>query len=124
MKAEADISPAREADLKEISAQDVEDILADYRSADDVTPMHPGELYRIWVMERRNLKVVDVARLAGISREMLHRILRGDAPITARTALGLAEAAKNEPEFWLRAQMVYDLWRERERRRVKSAACA
>jgi addiction module HigA family antidote len=87
-----------------------------------VKPLHPGVIYRGWVIDRRGLHVTDVAAQAGISREMLHRILRGDATVTAKTAIGLAKVARNEPEFWLRAQAVYDLWSEREKQKKPARA--
>ena len=94
------------------------DNLDDYLANGHVKPIHPGIIFDRWVIERRGLKVTDVAQRSDISREMLHRILRGDASITASTAIGLGKASDTDAEFWLRAQMIFDLWRERERRRA------
>jgi len=97
-----------------INLDNLDDFLADGQ----IEPIHPGILYKDLVVRRERLKISDVAYTAGISREMLHRILRGEASITTRTAIGLGKVAGNDPSFWLRAQQIYDLWREREKRKI------
>jgi addiction module HigA family antidote len=104
----------RNTDPPDVTSEDLDSYLGDGH----VAPIHPGIIYRDWIIRRRGFHVNDVADKAGISREMLHRILRGDASITARTAIGLAEVAGTEPEFWLRAQTIFNLWTERERRKA------
>jgi addiction module HigA family antidote len=94
------------------------DNLDDYLGSGHVKPIHPGIIFNRWVIERRGLKITEVAQKLEISREMLHRILRGDSSITASTAIGLGKASNTDAEFWLRAQMIFDLWREREKRRA------
>lgn len=96
----------------DITLENLDDYLAD----GNITPVHPGKLFKTLVIEGTGVTVQSVAQKSGISREMLHRILRGDASITAKTAIGLAEASGTEPSFWLRAQNIYDLWNERQKR--------
>jgi addiction module HigA family antidote len=93
------------------------DELDKYLVGGRIKPFHPGEVYRVLVIEKRKLNVTDVAQRSGISREMLHRILRGDASVTAKTAIGLAKVAGNKPDYWLRVQAIYDLWMERKRKK-------
>jgi addiction module HigA family antidote len=104
--------------IEGVNIHNLDEFLADGH----VKPIHPGLLYRTWVIAKRELTVSSVAEQADISREMLHRILRGEGSITAKTAIGLAEVAGNDPEFWLRAQAIYDLWTERERRKEVAQA--
>ena len=112
-------APARRLTSNKVkSVMDVSfENLDEYLGNGNIDPIHPGIMYHVSVIERRRLNVSDVARQAGMSREMLYRILRGEASITASSAIGLAEVAGNQPDFWLRAQVIFDLWHERNRRR-------
>jgi addiction module HigA family antidote len=91
--------------------------LDQYLAMGAIEPMHPGVIFRIRVVEERGLQVAAVARKIGIVREMLYRILRGDSSVTAKTAIGMAEVAGNDAEFWLRSQVIFDLWKERDKKR-------
>ena len=75
-------------------------------------PAHPGEVLRDY------LGAVDVTSLAQrlkVARTTLSRILNGHAGISASMAIRLSEVLPNtSPEFWLRMQMNYDLWRARK----------
>jgi addiction module HigA family antidote len=99
--------------IESVSLDNLDAFLADGQ----LEPTHPGILYKDLVVRREGLKIIDVANSANISREMLHRILRGEASITPKTAIGLGKVAGNEPSFWLRAQLIYDLWKEREKQK-------
>jgi addiction module HigA family antidote len=41
----------------------------------------------------------------------LHRVLRGEQAVTPEMALRLGKLCGKGPEFWLRLQMLRDLWR-------------
>ena len=102
----------------EVTVENLDDFLA----KGSLEPIHPGIMYRRLIIERKGRTVTEIAERAGISRELLHRILRGEASITANNAIGLAEAINADPEFWMRAQVIFDLWQARKRRekRVQS----
>jgi addiction module HigA family antidote len=117
-RSEEAMSSLEAVEIQGVNIHNLDEFLGDGH----VTPLHPGILYRTWVIAKRDLTVSSVAEQADISREMLHRILRGEGSITAKTAIGLAEVAGNDPEFWLRAQAIYDLWTERERRKQVAQA--
>jgi addiction module HigA family antidote len=104
-------------DDRELSRAMPHEHLEGFLADGEVEPVHPGILYRDLVIRARKLKIGRVAEAVGISREMLHRILRGDAAITPNTAIGLGKVAGNGPEFWLRSQQIYDLWQLREHQR-------
>lgn len=78
-------------------------------------PTHPGEVLREDVLPAAGLSVAQAARDLRVSRQYLHKILRGVAPITADMALKLGKLVGNGPVLWLRMQQAYDLW-DAERR--------
>ena len=47
----------------------------------------------------------------GIRRLTLHRLLRGAQAVTPEMVLRPGKLCGNGPEFWLRLQMLRDLWR-------------
>jgi antitoxin HigA-1 len=79
--------------------------------------MHPGELLREDVMPALGRTRAEIARLLGISRQMLHSILTERAPVTAEMALRLGKLCGNGPDLWLALQTRYDLDRLREAKR-------
>lgn len=82
-------------------------------------PAHPGEVLRDYL---GGMKVGDAASRLGITRAHLSRILNGHANITAPMSLRLSAALGTTPEFWLRMQVQYDLWRARKTEKVKISA--
>lgn len=76
-------------------------------------PAHPGKVLRDVISE---FKIAEVAQKLGVTRVTLSRILNGKASITAEMALRLSKLLPNStPEFWLRLQSQYDLWRLEQR---------
>jgi addiction module HigA family antidote len=71
--------------------------------------MHPGELLREDVLPALGRSRVEIARLLGVSRQMLHAILSERAPVTPEMALRLGKLCGNGPELWLNLQSRYDL---------------
>src|SRR5262249_32761342 len=73
-------------------------------------PMHPGAILREDVLPALGLSVSATAERLGVSRQFLHRILAGQAPITAAMALRIGKFCGNGPELWLDMQQACDLW--------------
>jgi antitoxin HigA-1 len=73
-------------------------------------PTHPGEILADDVLPALNLSIAAAARELGISRQMLHKIISGAAPITPEMALRLGHWCGNGPGLWLRMQQAFDLW--------------
>lgn len=73
-------------------------------------PAHPGEILRELVIVPLGLTISETAASLRISRNTLHRILKGHGAVTAEMALRL-EAAFGKPDaaHWLRLQNAYDL---------------
>ncbi len=80
-------------------------------------PTHPGALLRDIVLPGADVTVKDAARLMGISRQTLHRILAEKGPITPEMALRIGKFAGNGPGLWLRMQQSHDLWRAKQKLR-------
>lgn len=72
-------------------------------------PTHPGVILREDVLPNLGLSITTASKELGISRQMLHRILKGSHPITPSMALRLGRFCDNDPAMWLRMQQAYDL---------------
>lgn len=78
-------------------------------------PTHPGELLREDVFPALGLSVSEAARLLGISRQTLHRLMAESIGVSADMALRLGKLCGNGPGLWLRMQADYDLWQAQGR---------
>ena len=76
----------------------------------DRRPTHPGELLREVVLPALDRPKAEIARLLGVSRESLYRILGEEQPVTPTMAVKLGKLCGNGPHLWLRMQAEYDLW--------------
>ena len=83
-------------------------------AADDMLPprppTHPGEILREDVLPDLRLTVTEAAGKLGVSRQTLHRILAGEAAVTAEMAVRLGKLCGNGPRLWLQMQQARDLW--------------
>ena len=79
------------------------------------SPIHPGEILKEDVLPALGLSVSAAARQLRISRQTLHRILRGTHAITPEMAVRLGKFCANGPGLWLRMQQSYDLWKAKEK---------
>src|ERR1035441_2877141 len=72
-------------------------------------PAHPGEVLRDYLGE---MSVAEAAERLGVTRAHLSRIVNGRAGVSAAMSLRLSAALGTSPEFWLKMQMQYDLYRQ------------
>ena len=84
--------------------------MAEVQRHPDIKPSHPGELLREVVLPSLNRPKAEVARLLGISRESLYRIIDEKQPVTPAMAIKLGKLFGNGPHLWLQMQMNHDLW--------------
>ena len=82
-------------------------------------PPHPGEVLKDTVIGSGNVSVSEFARVLGISRVALSRVINARAAVSADMALRLAAALGGSAESWLQMQAAYDLWQASKRRRPK-----
>ena len=82
-------------------------------------PPHPGEILREDVFPEMGLTVTEAASQIGVSRVALSRVLNGRAAISPDMALRLEAWLGVEnggrAETWLTHQLVYDLWKARQK---------
>ena len=74
-----------------------------------IDPPHPGRSIRENCLEPLGLSVTEAARVLGVARHTVSRVLNGHAAISPEMALRLEKAGWSNAEFWLRRQTTYDL---------------
>ena len=86
-------------------------------------PPHPGRSIRRDCLEALGLTVTDGAKILGITRHMLSRILNGQAGISPEMAVRLEKAFGGTAQSWLALQQLYDLAQvERGKIKVRPAS--
>lgn len=73
------------------------------------SPVHPGEILREEFLEPLGLTPHAVAKACRIPRPRIERLARGEASVTADTALRLGRYFGTGPEFWMNLQTLHDL---------------
>ena len=77
-------------------------------------PPHPGHSVRDACLEPLGLSVTDAAKVLGVARHTLSRVLNGQAGISAEMAIRLEKAGWSNADHWLRLQAAYDLAQARQ----------
>src|SRR5437879_12925349 len=85
-------------------------------------PMHPGEVLREEFLVPLNMAAGALAKVCGLPRTRIERIVNEQTGITADTALRLAKALGTTAQLWLNLQTDYDV-RSEERRVGKECRC-
>ena len=73
-------------------------------------PTHPGEALSEIVFPAINVSRQRFAQTLGISRQYLHKIMLGKAPLSADIALRLERAIGGDADTWMHMQTAFDLW--------------
>jgi addiction module HigA family antidote len=71
-------------------------------------PPHPGGLVRENI-DALGLSVAEAAKGLGVTRQQLHRVIKGQHSVTPEMAVRLEKAFGGAADFWLRMQMSFDL---------------
>ena len=77
-------------------------------------PANPGELLREFMGDR---SVTELAKHIGVARATVSRILNGRNAVSVDLSMRLGAALSLSPDFFAKAQLQYDLWRESQKRR-------
>ena len=72
-------------------------------------PPHPGRSIKANCLDPLGLSVTEAAKVLGVTRHTLSRVLNGHAAISPEMAIRLEKAGWSNAEFWLRRQTSYDL---------------
>ena len=77
-------------------------------------PPHPGRSIKENCLVPLGLNVTEAAKVLGVARHTLSRVLNGHAAISPEMAIRLEKAGWSNAEFWLRRQVTYDLAQARK----------
>lgn len=77
-------------------------------------PAHPGRIVRSACLEPLGLSVTEGAKVLGVTRQTLTKIINGKSGISAQMAIRLAKAFGSTAEIWVRMQASYDLAQARK----------
>ncbi len=72
-------------------------------------PPHPGRSIKDACLAPLNLTVTEGARVLGVARHTLSRVVNGQAGISPDMAIRLEKAFGSSADVWLRMQAAYDL---------------
>jgi addiction module HigA family antidote len=72
-------------------------------------PVHPGRIVRHDCLEPLGLSVTAGAKVLGVTRQTLTKIVNGKSGISPEMAIRLTKAFGSTEETWLRMQLAYDL---------------
>ena len=72
-------------------------------------PAHPGRSIRENCLDPLGLNVTEAAKVLGVARHTLSRVLNGHAAVSPEMAIRLEKAGWSNAEFWLRRQATWDL---------------
>lgn len=72
-------------------------------------PVHPGRVVRHDCLEPLGLSVTAGAKVLGVSRQTLTKVISGKSGVSAEMAIRLAKAFGSLAETWVRTQASYDL---------------
>lgn len=81
-------------------------------------PVHPGVFFERNILpefRRQRRTIGEIATLLGVSRQALHRVMAGQAAITADMAVRLGKLCGNGPDLWLNMQSRHDAWEAADR---------
>ena len=65
-------------------------------------PPHPGLSVRVACLEPLGLSVTEGAKVLGVSRAALSRLINGKAGVSPEMAIRLSKAFGSTPESWIR----------------------
>ena len=77
-------------------------------------PPHPGLSIKRNCLDPLGLSVTEAAKVLGVARHTLSRVLNGRAAVSPAMAIRLEKAGWSNAEFWLRRQTTYDLAQARK----------
>jgi addiction module HigA family antidote len=77
-------------------------------------PPHPGRSIKDACLDALGLNVTEAAKLLGVARHTLSRVLNGHSAISPEMAIRLEKVGWSNADHWLRLQTAYDLAEARE----------
>jgi antitoxin HigA-1 len=78
-------------------------------------PTHPGEMLLKEFLEPLGVQQTEFAKHLGWSYVRLNELINGKRGVSADSALALSEALGTTPDFWLRLNDKYEVWKALKR---------
>lgn len=72
-------------------------------------PPHPGRSIKTACLEPLGLSITEGAKVLGVTRQTLTKVINGRSGISPEMAIRLTKAFGSSPETWLHMQVAYDL---------------
>jgi len=72
-------------------------------------PAHPGRIVKSACLEPLGLSITEGAKILGVTRQTLTKIVNGKSGISAEMAIRLCKAFGSTAETWVRMQASFDL---------------
>ncbi len=72
-------------------------------------PCHPGEILKHEFLEPLGVSAIGLAKVIGVPRTRVERLVKEQTSVTPDTALRLAKALGTTSEFWVNMQANFDL---------------
>ena len=72
-------------------------------------PPHPGHSIKDACLDPLHLSVTEGARILGVARHTLSRVINGQAGISPEMAIRLEKAGWSNADHWLHLQTAFDL---------------
>jgi addiction module HigA family antidote len=72
-------------------------------------PPHPGRSIKDACLDPLGLSVSEGAKVLGVTRNTLSRVINGQSGISAEMAIRLEKAGWSNADHWLRLQTAYEL---------------
>ncbi len=76
--------------------------------------VHPGEMLKEDFLAPMHITSYALAKAIGVDQTRISQLIKGQRRFSADTALRLSSFFGTSAEFWLNAQVRYDLEKERE----------
>lgn len=73
-------------------------------------PPHPGVIVKKALIDGAKLNITEAAKVLGIGRVSLSKIINGHSGISPEMAVRLSIALNTSSKMWLGMQDTYDLW--------------
>lgn len=72
-------------------------------------PCHPGEILKHEFLEPLDVSAIGLAKVIGVPRTRIERLVKEQTGVTPDTALRLSKALGTTPEFWINLQSNFDM---------------
>jgi len=72
-------------------------------------PCHPGEILKSEFLEPLGVSAMGLAKVTGVPRTRIERLVKQQTRVTPDTALRLSKALGTTPEFWINIQANFDM---------------